>query len=391
MFSAYESEKDAIVANYKGIFLLEGVSYYVRQTLPPAPIVNLDTGIDKCYTAGSDVLVACTDAGAIALSSTQDGMVGLDVTEPSNTDGRLGFSYEAVAGGCVKDKRTGLIWEVKTNDGGLRDMNKTYTNYDDSTKKQKGTNTEYPTAAEIALPTNTIGFVNLVNSSQLCGYTDWRLPTVDELQGLVDYGVDSVTIDTTWFPNTASGSFASSTSAYYDSLVWDVSFNGGSTVVDGRDQAQASYLRLVRGKIVETASRYTYSSKGDEVFDAKTGLTWQRCAAGMVWSGSTCTGTSSLYVLFQAWEYAETQAKSSGKAWRLPNVKELNSITDKSKVYPAIDTTAFPATPFEKLYWSFSPDIHGFGYVWGVYFYAGNTGSTKKDDTGKVRLVRNSQ
>jgi sugar lactone lactonase YvrE len=34
LFSAYEAEKDAIVANYVGIFLLEGISYYVRQTAP---------------------------------------------------------------------------------------------------------------------------------------------------------------------------------------------------------------------------------------------------------------------------------------------------------------------------------------------------------------------
>lgn len=34
LFSAYESEKDAIVANYAGIFLLEGISYYVRLAAP---------------------------------------------------------------------------------------------------------------------------------------------------------------------------------------------------------------------------------------------------------------------------------------------------------------------------------------------------------------------
>ena len=34
LFSAYESEKDAIVANYPAIFELEGVAYYVRQDVP---------------------------------------------------------------------------------------------------------------------------------------------------------------------------------------------------------------------------------------------------------------------------------------------------------------------------------------------------------------------
>lgn len=40
LFSAYESEKDAIVANYPAIFELEGIAYYVRQDAPvDAPIV----------------------------------------------------------------------------------------------------------------------------------------------------------------------------------------------------------------------------------------------------------------------------------------------------------------------------------------------------------------
>lgn len=34
LFSAYESEKDAIIANYGAIFELEGIAYYVRQTDP---------------------------------------------------------------------------------------------------------------------------------------------------------------------------------------------------------------------------------------------------------------------------------------------------------------------------------------------------------------------
>ena len=34
LFSAYEAEKNAIVANYAGVFLLEGISYYVQQAAP---------------------------------------------------------------------------------------------------------------------------------------------------------------------------------------------------------------------------------------------------------------------------------------------------------------------------------------------------------------------
>ena len=41
LFSAYESEKDAIVANYPDVFQLEGPAYYVRQDAQPNPVVTL--------------------------------------------------------------------------------------------------------------------------------------------------------------------------------------------------------------------------------------------------------------------------------------------------------------------------------------------------------------
>ena len=65
------------------------------------------------------------------LNTAQDGMKGRDANAATNIndDGRLGFSFTAVNGGCVQDNVTGLMWEVKTTDGGLRDWTKTYTNY----------------------------------------------------------------------------------------------------------------------------------------------------------------------------------------------------------------------------------------------------------------------
>jgi hypothetical protein len=40
LFSAFESEKDAIVANYSAVFKLEGIAYYVRQDAPPTEVIN---------------------------------------------------------------------------------------------------------------------------------------------------------------------------------------------------------------------------------------------------------------------------------------------------------------------------------------------------------------
>ena len=200
LFSAYEAEKNAIVANYSTIFQLEGVAYYVRQ----------------------------------------------DATPPNND-----FSFIPNGSGdyydrteCVKDSTTGLIWEGKPLDG-LRKWNNTYTNYDSTTSPQiyvyPGPALA-PTQAQLNASTNSVGYKNAVNASNLCGYSDWRIPTKDELLLLVRPNTNSyppfATIDNYWFPNTPSWAFITSTSvvhtpAYPDDpqRVWSVYFNYG----DARD------------------------------------------------------------------------------------------------------------------------------------------------------------
>jgi PKD repeat protein len=240
--------------------------------LPVATGKLNDTGItaNQCYQPGSNqasssLLISCTSAAAIAVSSVQDGMQGRDVAPASNsaTDGKLGFSFtkigasgeslpaSATAWSCIKDNVTGLVWEVKTNDGGLRDWIKTYTNYDSTTSAQVynlSTNTtNNPTQTQIDAATNSIGFKNVVNARGLCGAADWRLPTADELQGLVDYGVafPGPTIDATWFPNTQGSLFWSSSPYVGNSAyAWHVNFGYGDVYNEYRDGT--SYVRLVR-------------------------------------------------------------------------------------------------------------------------------------------------
>lgn len=51
------------------------------------------------------------------------------------------------------------------------------------------------------------------------------------------------------------------------------------------------------------------------------------------------------YVISADGTEVTAQVGSSGLAWRLPNVKELPGIADKSFSNPAIDSTVFPAIP----------------------------------------------
>lgn len=139
---------------------------------------------------------------------------------------------------CVKDNVTGLVWEGKTRYGPRAGTN-TYTNYHSD---------YYGTQEQMDAATNTYGYVTYVNSVGLCGHTDWRLPTVDELQTIVDYGVafPGPAINSIWFPNTQGNTYWSSTHNFggTGSSAWDIVFYDG--YVDSSNRGNSIHVRLVR-------------------------------------------------------------------------------------------------------------------------------------------------
>ncbi len=165
---------------------------------------------------------------------------------------------------CTKDNNTGLIWEVKTTDGGLRDKDWEYSWYKPdgdnggSVGYQNGNgHPEWCKGSDC----DTYAFTNAVNKQGLCGAKDWRMPTRDELQGLVycsdgkydsDDGectnynsVTRPTINTTYFPNTESNWFwSSSPNAFLSSYAWYVYFDYGGS--DSDYKHGSGFVRLVR-------------------------------------------------------------------------------------------------------------------------------------------------
>lgn len=209
------------------------------------------TGIAACYELGGFFLIPCTYGSAIALSGEgkQDGMYS----------GINSMSYGPVgnypSSSCVKDNVTGLIWEGK-NATGLRAGSRVYTNYDSTAAQQKYDGILYikPTQVEITDTTNSIGYINYVNSIALCGYTDWRLPSVDELETIVNIGIQypGPTIDGTWFPNLPSSSWVWSSSPYVSRSgdAWSINFGNGNAEVKDRSNGYGDgygSIRLVRG------------------------------------------------------------------------------------------------------------------------------------------------
>lgn len=150
----------------------------------------------------------------------------------------------------------------------------------------------------------------------------------------------------------------------------------------GAAQAQTCNPNLTRSA---PDSRYLLvpDSGGSEVLDTQTQLIWQRCSLGQTWSGSTCTGKASNH----SWTDALEKAKAIGNGYRLPTIKELQSLVDEACYSSAINGTSFPATP-NKSYWSASPYASGNISAWLVSFRDGNTDYDAKSYKTHVRAVR---
>lgn len=151
-----------------------------------------------------------------------------------------------------------------------------------------------------------------------------------------------------------------------------------------------TFLALLLATVAFQASaqeRYTPSSDGDEINDTKTGLSWRRCAEGMTWKKSTCVGKATFANQAQAVALAKAQA-TKDEAWRLPTLKELNSILAVREIdvgKAAIDSKAFPATPIAR-YWT-STSV-GPSYYMVVGFGEGHSGEGERNSPGASRLVR---
>ncbi len=86
--------------------------------------------------------------------------------------------------------------------------------------------------------------------------------------------------------------------------------------------------------------------------------------------------------------YCKISIRQPGYAdWRLPNVKELSSLTDTSKYSPAIDTNNFPKT-IADVYWSSTTFVYDTYGTFFVNFGDGFVNFYYKPSLYNVRCVR---
>jgi hypothetical protein len=174
----------------------------------------LKTGQTTCYDITSSNVIACAGTG-------QDGEFQKGTAR----------SYTSNADGTITDNSTGLMWEKLTNpgDGSIHDWNNTYS---------------WAQAFVKIAALNTVPcFAN---------HCDWRLPNINELETLLDYGLVNPCIAPVF--NNGVDSFTNSTTLYYWSstphqadpdIVWGVNFFDGGKFPSV--SSQEFYVRAVRG------------------------------------------------------------------------------------------------------------------------------------------------
>ncbi|MGH8427408.1 MAG: DUF1566 domain-containing protein [Gammaproteobacteria bacterium] len=158
--------------------------------------------------------------------------------------------------------------------------------------------------------------------------------------------------------------------------------------------ATAAYAQTCNTSTVDDAptSRYQANSDGTTV-DLQTGLMWMRCALGQTWNAgnSACSGGATSYTWQNALQTVQSFDQGGGFAgytdWRLPNLRELMSITRYHCSNPAINLTAFPNTDIQA-FWSASPLEGSVNTAWTLNFDTGQAVYDVMSVGHPIRLVR---
>ncbi len=152
---------------------------------------------------------------------------GFDFTKIDSNGNVLfnqGADYGTDPWACARDNWTGLEWEVPTPpvDAGLFNAGYIYTWYDPN-KTTNGGNEGRPNGGPYKM--DTYHFVQMANKTDLCGHSDWRLPTASELRNLFNISAKALGFFTNSgmpsIPTLQSGGYWTATSdpVYHDRAV----------------------------------------------------------------------------------------------------------------------------------------------------------------------------
>jgi len=144
-----------------------------------------------------------------------------------DASGKVRDSSEA-PGACTLDQFTGLTWEVKSDMPGLQSAGNTYSWFDpqeshDGELDYRGTANGGDCTGSAC---DTASYVDAINAIALCGYSDWRMPTRDELGSISDprKNESPPSINLRYFPHTRAGEYWSGNDYQFQ---WDAAWVWG--------------------------------------------------------------------------------------------------------------------------------------------------------------------
>ncbi|MBW2704243.1 MAG: DUF1566 domain-containing protein, partial [Deltaproteobacteria bacterium] len=206
---------------------------------------------------------------------------------------------------------------------------------------------------------------------ELGGRADWTLPSRNELISIIDAGRQTPSIDLDAFPNSPAGFFWTASPVPFLSLAYGIRFDQG--YVYDHDPVSQGYVRCVTQ--VEDPVLPRYRVVGSLVEDLATGLFWQQTMGG-----DHITWTAALAA-------CEDLALDGHDDFRLPDIKELQTLVDETRIDPCIDVAAFPGTLGEWA-WSSTPSADYPRMAWAVSFTDGYSTPAAVSETYQFRCLR---
>lgn len=269
---------------------------------------------------------------------------------------------------------------------------------------------------------DALAYVNCLNSNVYLGFTDWRLPTVTELETLPSAGQsDSAAwLNSQGFSAVQTGYYWSSTSdaSVPADFAWTVQLSSGATFSDDKT-ATFPVIAVRRGPVAEPlplfpannrrsgqtasiaagddgaqqrgvswpAARFTLQSTGSGVVnDNLTRLIWLKDASTP--TIASCTGGPVSWTQALAYVDCLNGLNYQGRSdWRLPNRAELESLVDYSASGPALPAAHPFTNPAGTLWSSTSDAADAANSAWYLTLFDGSLFSTLKTSAINVMPV----
>jgi formylglycine-generating enzyme required for sulfatase activity len=220
------------------------------------------------------------------------------------------------------------------------------------------------------------------NDLVLSGYSDWRLPTGIELFSLNNYDNQNPALNTLCFTKTLAGYWWTCEVQSGDaSKVWVVNAGGGIGAHPKSETVSAGgikkfHARAVRNLLSAEFTAAHFSDNDNEtIADNYTGLIWQKIqpASTMTWE--------------EALAYADGMTLAGKSDWRLPNIRELQSLNDVQLSRPSFNK-AFFTNMGSGNYWSSTTLQNTAARAWDINIDYGIVSYNDKTLKQNVLLVR---